>query len=186
MAAQKTNVNLLSKDPFSESLLGKILLWALSIGRYIVVFTELVVILSFLSRFKLDRDLTDLNASIDQRLAEVNSYGSLESEVRSLQERLRFVRQTGDQFKPQQVITILASITPPDVKLDQLSIKGDRIQLSATSLSSQSFALFTRGIQQQSSLTNIQLLNISSGDQNDPGIKFELRADVVSSNTQAR
>jgi hypothetical protein len=63
----KKEINLLPKEEFEKKPLGKFLVWALSIGRYIVIFTELIVILAFLSRFKLDRDLADLNQSVREK-----------------------------------------------------------------------------------------------------------------------
>ena len=68
-AQDNISVNLLTQDDFSSSPIGKVFLWALSVGRYIVVITELIVILSFLSRFKLDRDLTDVNEAIEKQKA---------------------------------------------------------------------------------------------------------------------
>jgi hypothetical protein len=60
-------VNLLPKDPFLSTSLGKLLQWSLTVGRYLVIFTELIVVSSFAARFSLDRQVTDLNASILQK-----------------------------------------------------------------------------------------------------------------------
>ena len=60
------SINLLPQDPFYETPIGRVMAWASTVGRYLVIFTEVVVIFSFASRFKLDRDLTDLNATILQ------------------------------------------------------------------------------------------------------------------------
>jgi hypothetical protein len=65
----KQEINLLPREEFEKKPIGKFLTWALSIGRYIIIFTELIVILAFLSRFKLDRDLSDLNQSIREKQA---------------------------------------------------------------------------------------------------------------------
>jgi hypothetical protein len=64
------NVNLLPQDPFFETVFGRFLKWALSIGRYIVIFTELIVILSFASRFTLDRMVTDLTHPQSKRTSD--------------------------------------------------------------------------------------------------------------------
>jgi len=53
-------VNLLPKDNFEFSLVGKFLRWALTAGRVMVVLTEFVVILAFGSRFWLDKEMNDL------------------------------------------------------------------------------------------------------------------------------
>jgi len=69
MPAQKSQIELLPREEWEETSFGKFLKWLLTVGRYIVIFTELVVILAFLSRFKLDRDLTDLYKQIENKQA---------------------------------------------------------------------------------------------------------------------
>src|SRR5690554_2981690 len=86
-------INLLPKDPFFETVVGKTLKWALSAGRYIVIFTELIVILSFLARFTLDRQLTDVNSDIANNETIVASYGELEENFRRAQERTTQIKQ---------------------------------------------------------------------------------------------
>lgn len=177
MAAQQSvAVNLLPRDAFSESFIGKLLLWALSIGRYIVVFTELIVIVSFLSRFKLDRDLTDLNSSIDQQLAVVKSYGDLEPTIRRVQTKTRLIRELTDVTQPHEVVNLVSTMLPVDVRLTKLSVYSDRLELSGISLSAQGFAVFVHGLQQQSTFWGLQVVKIASEDQNDPGIHFDLTA----------
>ena len=53
-------INLLPKTEFELSFWGRFIKWALSTGRYIIILTELVVIIAFMSRFKLDRDASDV------------------------------------------------------------------------------------------------------------------------------
>ena len=87
-AARKlTEINLLPKERWETGVLGKLLKWALNIGRYVVVFTELVVIGAFLYRFGLDRQLTDLKEEIGQKQALVESFGDFEAKFRDLQEK---------------------------------------------------------------------------------------------------
>jgi Tfp pilus assembly protein PilN len=180
MPAQEkyTSVNLLSKDSFSESFVGKVLMWALSIGRYIVVFTELVVILSFLSRFKLDRDLTDLNSRINQQLLVIESYGDLEQRFRALQNKLDFVRETTEDVNVEEVMDDLISYMPPDVRLSEISIKQDRVNLSANSLTSRGFAEYVSRIRSNEKYKNVELNNIASDESSDVGVIFDLSIDL--------
>ena len=59
-APKKHEIELLPKEEWEKTSFGKFIKWTLNVGRYIVIATELIVILAFVSRFKLDRDLTDL------------------------------------------------------------------------------------------------------------------------------
>ncbi|MFC1653401.1 PilN domain-containing protein [Patescibacteria group bacterium] len=180
MPAKKkyTSVNLLSKDAFSESFVGKALMWALSIGRYIVVLTELVVILSFLSRFKLDRDLTDLNSRINQQLLVIESYGDLEPKFRALQNKLAFVRKTSEDVDVENVMDQLIGFLPPDVRLSEISIRQDRVVLSAVSLNSRGFADYINSIRSNPQFKNIDLNNITSDEGSDVGVMFDISIDL--------
>ena len=176
--AKPVNVNLLPKDPLSESITGKILLWALSIGRYIVVFTELIVILSFVSRFSLDRELTDLNSNIDRQLNIIQSYGDLENDFKKLQDQLKFISEVNKQIKPHTIVPVIASSMPVDVILNTLTINANEVNLTGTALSTQGFANFVSSLQAKPQLRSVQLLSINSGQDNNPGITFDIKADI--------
>lgn len=128
-------VNLIPQDPFLESMLGKFLLWALSIGRYVVVLTELIVILSFISRFKLDRDLTDLNEAILRQKAVILSYEDAEADFRLTQAKIDFLKQTLKQNTLKQILDSLHQNLPIDVKLAKLSVQPNSWSISAVSMS---------------------------------------------------
>ena len=173
-AKEYTSVNLLSKDPFSESFIGKVLMWALSIGRYIVVFTELVVILSFLSRFTLDRQMTDLNSKINQQLLIVQSYGDLEESFRSLQDKLEFVRSQTEKNNIEDVLEKIVSRLPPDVKLVKLSVRNDTVSISATTLSSGGMSRFINGLRANKEFTDIKLSSVTTDSLNEDSVSFDV------------
>ncbi|OGV91590.1 hypothetical protein A2783_04155 [Microgenomates group bacterium RIFCSPHIGHO2_01_FULL_45_11] len=177
-------VNLLPKDAFSESLVGKTLLWALSIGRYIVVFTEAIVILSFLSRFKLDRDLTDLNTGIEQQLAIIQSFGDLEQNIRNLQEKLDFIAALETQLPPQAVVNHLAQAIPPDVQLTEFEFTPEAVTFKAHALTTQGFSIFIRRVQTNPLFQDIELQDILSGSSALPGIQFQVTAFLSDKNNQ--
>ena len=173
-AKEYTTVNLLSKDPFSESFIGKVLMWALSIGRYIVVFTELVVILSFLSRFTLDRQMTDLNSKINQQLLIVESYGDLEESFRSLQNKLAFVRSQTEKTDVEDVLEKIVSRLPPDVKLVKLSVRNETVSISATTLSSGGMSRFINGLRADRAFTDIKLSSVTTDSLNEDSVSFDV------------
>ena len=173
------SVNLISQDEFSQNAIGKVMLWALSIGRYIVVFTELIVIMSFLSRFKLDRELTDLNEAINRQKAIILSYGNLESDFRYAQSQLALVRENQSGISPTDVLTLLSQTTPTDVKVNQLQLSDSGMQLSATALSPQGFIRFITNLLAQESVSHLSIGGVSSKDQG-LTIEFEVTADIQS------
>ncbi len=174
----KININLVPKDPFFESVLGKTLRWALSVGRYIVIFTELMVILSFVARFTLDRQLTNLNDSIHQKQITIESYGELEKNVRLIQAKSDQYQQIEQQTNLIDIFPTLSQITPDNIQLDELTIKSAKVSMSGTSLSQQSLNLLINNFQLSNDFFNINVDKIEAGDSKDPGFKFLISADT--------
>jgi len=172
------DVNLIPKDPFFETPIGKVLKWALSIGRYIVIFTELVVILSFVTRFNLDRQITDLNDSINRKEMIIDSYGELEDNVREAQEKINQYQQIEQQTDIIDVFPKLSQITPASIRLDNLIVQPNKVVLSGTAFAEDALSLFINNAQLSPDLTNVSIDRIETGDRNDPGFHFRMTANT--------
>lgn len=132
------NINLLPQDPIMDGIVGKFLIWSLSIGRYIVVLTELIVILSFLSRFTLDRKLTDLNESIVRQKNTILSYKEVENKFLNTQANLDFLKnQQATSASITNALEYFEKNLPIDVKLDKLAIQPNSWSVSAIALSAE-------------------------------------------------
>ncbi len=140
-------INLTPKDPFFKTQVGKFLNWAINIGRYIVIFTELVVIVSFTSRFGLDRKLTDLNDAIHQKETIARSYGTLEDDFRLAQEKLDQYEQVEQRNNIAKVFPKLQEIVPDDLTLQELSITRTGIKLEALALTNNALNFFINNLQ---------------------------------------
>lgn len=161
-SAQNTNINLLDKDNFSVSAVGKFLIWSLSVGRYIVVFTELIVILSFLSRFTLDKTLTDLNSDVERKKNIILSYGDIENEVRDLQSRLELIKLQTERKNAPAYFDIVSQYLPGDTKISQLIVNADSIKISAKTTAQIRISQFVAGLKQSKEFTDISIASIES------------------------
>lgn len=130
-------VNLLPQDPFLDSIVGKFLVWSLSIGRYLVILTEFIVITSFLSRFKLDRELTDITESIIKQKAVITSYRDVEANFRSAQDRINFISQQQQNSSILNSLELIEKNLPIDTKLTQLNLQPANWTLSGSSITPQ-------------------------------------------------
>lgn len=175
-AQNNISVNLLTQDEFSSSQTGKILLWALSVGRYIVVITELIVIMSFLSRFKLDRDLTDLNEAIEKQKAIIQSYGTLETQFRQTQDQLQFIRQNTPIYSADETLAIISKTLPPDVKIDELTLNTQGFSFTSTALSMEGFTQFIQAMFNQNEISDVILGTVDTKDQ---GLIINFDAEVI-------
>jgi Tfp pilus assembly protein PilN len=176
-------INLLPKDPFFSTPLGKFLRWALSVGRYLVIFTELIVILSFGARFTLDRRITDLNSTILQKKIIIESYGDLEQEVRDTQKKLESYSQAEQQQNLAEAFPALSEITPQDVTLESLSIQPGRVVFTGLTKSNTSLSILINNIQLSPKFSDISVNRIETKSNRDPGFHFSIQANVKSGET---
>ena len=178
----KKEINLLPKEEFEKKPLGKFLIWALNVGRWIVIVTELIVILAFLSRFKLDRDIADLYESIRTKQAIIAASASFEKDFRFFQNRLATIDQlTRDQFKTGEIIAAVAAATPPEVALDTLSVEKQELKLSGLALSETGLKVLINALSSSPLFSEIELGNVGRKLETDAAIKFNLTAKIKTS-----
>lgn len=170
------DINLVPQDPFFESSLGRVLRWALSVGRYIVIFTELVVVLSFVTRFSLDRTLTDLNDEIHRKELVVKSYGTLEEEFRTLQDKITQFEQLEQQTNLVDIFPHIAEIIPENVELKELSITQTTVLFKGAALSQIALNTLIANLQLSPLLFDVTVDTIESQGERTPGFAFSIRA----------
>ena len=178
MPAKAPSVNLLSDEDSSHTPMGKAVLWITSYGRYILITTELIVLIAFVSRFSLDRKLTDLSEEIlqKQEILEVNQ--PLEAEIRYTQERLKGIKTIiSQQSLPLDALTELHAILPPATYLDTLSIQPTSLSTSVTALSTSGFVELLQNLSSAKVLKNVEVGTISKLPLS--GIKFPITAALV-------
>jgi Tfp pilus assembly protein PilN len=176
MTARKKEISLLPVEEFEKTRLGRFLKWALTFGRWIVITTELLVILCFLSRFKLDRELTDLGERIKQQQAIISSFGELEKDFRNLQKRLV---EIGDlekkQFSSADRLDEVAEMIPLDVSLKEWNVKGEKIEISAVVLSEAGLGSLMREFS-ESRFKNVRVENVNKKETGE--IEFQITAEI--------
>src|SRR3989344_6821603 len=105
--------NLIGEGDFSRTPIGRIVTWATTYGRYIMILTEIIVLLAFISRFSLDRKLTDLNEEISQKQAILEVNSQLEADIRAVQGQLSQVKNLiSQQSAPIDILVFLQNILP--------------------------------------------------------------------------
>lgn len=174
-ARSRKEINLLKKHRFEDTLAGKIFNWAITAGRVIVIVTELVVIVAFLSRFWLDRTLTDLNDQNAALKAQVEAFSAFESDFRNAQERLIIYQTlTLNQLKYSLTIKEISSLLPADVALTTLSISNDSIEIKGRALSENGIAGLLRSLENTETLKDVKLSSLSLETREQQFITFSL------------
>lgn len=109
-----------------NSLSARVIRWVTTVGRFVIVFTELIVICAFLSRFWLDRTNSDLSEVVRQQKAILESTSEFENDYAQLQRRLELIQKIyASQPEYQTKVDTLIQSTPSDINYNSLTITHD-------------------------------------------------------------
>lgn len=183
MPASTVSVNLLDQDQFEQSPVGRIVGWAVTFGRYIMITTEMVVLLAFISRFSLDRKLTDLNESISQKQIIIEANKDFEDEFNKTQEKIKFIKNhLAIQQKPVDNLFFLKSIMPTEVFIEKLNIAPESISGEAQAGTTAGFATFINNLKTHPEFNDISLGEIKKNPLTGIAFTFNARKEQVARN----
>ena len=174
-------LDLLKPQSSPEKIPVKLLRWLLSTGRYIFIFVEGLVLIAFLTRFKLDADLAQNKETIEGQIPFIESLKPYEILIRQTQLKLstiESVRNSSPNFG--QILKKISDQTPQGVKLSNINMEGGvgkvTIQMNGQAQTNADLSSFLAGLKQESIFTNVNLASI--------GLEQNLIRFTISFNTQ--
>ena len=163
------SLNLLKNQEVPQKLPIRFARWLISYGRYIVILVEIVVIASFVARFKLDADLSDLKDKIDKgQIPFIESRTQDEALIRQTQARLSAIQKihsSTPNFK--DALGKISNQLPTGVKLTNITIEGlensssFKFKLSGQATNNNDLAIFSTGIKSEKAFSEVDLSNVS-------------------------
>lgn len=144
-------------------LFDKFMNWALTIGRLIVIITELVAMIVFVYRFSLDEKLIDLHSLIKQKQNIVSVLKNDESKYRNLQDRIALASAFSEKgIKTNQTITSIIKLIPSKVNISNLILNKDQISMNVDVASVSSLANFIDSLKNYSGIKSINIDSIEN------------------------
>ena len=159
------HLNLLKPQSNPEKILIKLVRWLLSTGRYIFIFVEAIVLLAFISRFKLDADIASKKEAIDQQIPYIESLKSYEVTIRQTQLKLSTIdtiKSSSPNFA--DILKRIANQTPGSVKVISINFQKEaslvKIQLNGQSQNNNDLSVFTSGLKQDQKFSDVNITSI--------------------------
>lgn len=177
-AKKDIKINLLPQKEFERSTVGRILKWALSSFRIIVLLTEMIVMAAFLSRFWLDATNSDLNDSISQKKAIISSYRETENKFRTFQKQIDIFSKITSAAQESEYLNLITSLTPPEISLNSVSDNENSVQIVGASTSEQNISQFIKNLSSNNKFKNVALNKVGSSEDNSSAIVFTIKADI--------
>jgi hypothetical protein len=160
MQKKPTSINLLKKQ---TNLVDRFITWALTIGRLLVILTEIVALSAFIYRFSLDRQLIDLHSKIVQEQAIVNYLKDNESTYRSLQDRLALATNySALGISRYKVFSDIVGFAPVGMSFTNLSLNENRIKIDANADSVSSLGMFVNALKNYSAIDTVSIDKIGN------------------------
>lgn len=168
-------INFLSGRKFNESRVGRIITWALTVGK-VIVFTSFAVIMGiFVYRFYLDKQIESLQEKINNNVNEIQSYAEREKEIRLVQDKLSGLKTILDEeISLFEVTSKIEERLPQYSSLENISIAGDKITLTGTTRDETYFAAFLSSLKKEERFKELVVNEISSGGILDPKLSFSM------------
>ncbi len=165
-----SGINLLPASQWRHSWLAYIFRWTITYGRYVLIFTELIVILAFLSRFKLDQDLSDLNDKIKTDKIILQSARGFEKQVQqTVHDQNLIIKEWKKQLRWSSYLQIISRFTPQSILLKKLEASPSQINLVGISTNLNELNIFLNNLKASPAFKNVSLdkihtsLNSSQG-----------------------
>lgn len=178
MPAKKQAINLLPQEEFEKSPWGRTLRWATTTFRTIVIITELIVIMAFLSRFWLDAKNADLNDILRQNEAVISEYQGFEDEFRGIQKGIEVFADLNTEVSLNSLITKAVNLLPEDIRLVSISQIGDSLQVKGATSSERSIVQYLTNLSSESAFKEIKVTNAASSAENQAVIVFTLEISL--------
>lgn len=173
----RIDINLIGADDFSHTPIGRVVTWATTYGRYIMILTEIIVLLAFISRFSLDRKLTDLNEEISQKQAIIEANNDLEQQILVLQQKLISLRTlVASQKAPLDSFQSIRTALSPDVYLESLDVSDKSAKMTVIAGTTQGISVLLTGLKTNPHFTDIQVGDISLKQTG--GTQFDLTIQI--------
>lgn len=148
------------------NILDEILKWALTVGRLLIIITELVAFTTFIYRFSLDRKLIDLHEKINQEQAIVGSLKDREELYRNLQEKIGAIKTIttfGDRNV--KILNDVAKLTPSGISFNSFDIANNKIEIDSSVQSTSSLSNFVSLLRKYPEVSSVSITRIDNQSQ---------------------
>ena len=155
------SINLLKNS--KNEIFEKFIDWALTIGRLLVIITEIVALSAFIYRFSLDRQLIDLHDKIKQEQAIVSFFKDKERTYRNLQDRLKvastYYAVGQDKLNTSKDIIDLA---PQGMTFNELTVSDNSVNINANFQVVSSLKIFVDSLKNYKPVKSVSITQIEN------------------------
>ena len=130
--------------------------------------------MAFLSRFKLDQDMSDLGERINGKKNVLEVQAPIEAKFRTVQDKINLAKETKNEgIKTSEIFSALEADVPAGVKLKNLNVEKNMVTFTAVALSENELVEFLQRGSRNDKWREVELVNVSAGTQ--IGVNFSMK-----------
>lgn len=146
-----------------ENTYDNIVHWALTIGRVLIIVTELVAFSAFIYRFSLDRTIVDLHSKIKQEKTVLDNLKTQEETYRNLQERIALIQKiTVEGNAKVETLKDIIALTPQGITFNSFSLQPGQLDIDSNIESVSSLNTFIKSLKSYSKISSVSITNITN------------------------
>lgn len=184
---QELNINLIQKEEATGTT-GELIHWVLTIGRYLVIATEIFALGTFGLAIKYSADKNDLKQRIKLAQSEVDAKSACHKEdpeafcedrFRNIQNRINQIKLVRDkQFYQNAVVTEFLRLLPNGFKLKELQIDKEKVAFSGNFGTSLHLQSLITSFSDSEKITDLNIEELISPTTTDPNFNFKASANL--------
>ncbi len=178
-AAPEININLMPSEEPSGTL-GTATHWALTVGRYLIIITEIIAIAIFILSIKLSTDKQGLKEDIQYKSSQVSAQNVLETEFRLVQQRVNEIKkQRSDHFENNLVLTEFLKLLPKGMELKTLNIEEQEISFSGSFKTPKQLQTLISAFSESEKLVGLDISELESPSEQSKNYKFSAKSLII-------
>lgn len=179
--AYRLNINLGKKKETNTQ--GLFLKWAVSKGRVIVIFVELLALSALGYRFFVDQKIVDLNDQIKKQQIFIQAQAQKEKQYRNLQSRIEAIQTitSETQTKVQFLDDVISLASQSALLSSSLSLTENSIAIDGQASSIFALNSFIETLKENPNVKAISMEELSTLDQ---GVRFRVTIQLINTKEQ--
>jgi len=176
---QGININLIPQKEIGGAL-GETIHWVLTIGRYLIIGTEIVALATFGLSLKLTIDKNNLNKSIENAQQSIDDKSKFESEFREIQTKLNNISDLRNRhFKSYLAMEEFINLLPQGIQLTDLSLSQTEISFSGSFPRAAQLHTLINSFNRSGKLVSLEIDELNSPSTENPKFTFSAKTLVV-------
>ena len=176
--AKGININLMP-GAVSKSPLGSVVQWVLTVGRYLIIATEIIALATFALSFKLTLDKNNLQNRIVEAQVIVDSKAEFETTFREVQSKFSNIKVLQSKHFDNHLVTEeFTNLLPKGISLTSLSIDGDKLTFSGAFPTAAQLHTLINSFNKSDKIVDLNISELSSPSEKDPNFAITASATV--------